>query len=276
MCEGDWRGKKEKKKMKKVYKVLIAEDEKFLLQGLTKYMDEIGDRFQVVGTAYNGKIALEMLKELRPDILIADIRMPVLDGLELIKQANLLERPPHTIITSGYDDFRLAQTAIKLGVSDYLLKPITKNNLENTLNTLANKLDILMDKSELEAFETLEAAGGLKEKSVTYGLASEIEEYLRSRFSSQFTLEELARRYHITPAYLSRIFKKAYDMPPLAYLTIIRIEKSKQLIASRPDLGFRVIAELVGYPDAHYFSKLFKKTTGMTLSEYKESIQGLV
>ena len=256
--------------MSNVYSILIADDEMIMIQGITKILNEIGARYELIGTAHNGQAALKLLEELQPDILIADIRMPVMDGLELIKRAGKLAHIPQVIITSGYDEFKYAQRAISLGVSEYLLKPITKAKLESTLNTLADNLDRQADKWDGKAFPTI---GRWKKELASNDFVSEIEAYLRTSYSLQFTLEEIARRFHITPAYLTRIFKRAYGMPPLAFLTSVRIEKSKQLIASHPALGFRTIAELVGYPDANYFSKLFKKSTGLTLPEYKESIR---
>lgn len=109
--------------------VLVAEDEKPLLRGIKKFIEEIDSRFTVVKCAVNGKEAMDYLSVNQVDVVFTDINMPLVDGLELMKY--LREEHPETvvIVISGYSDFEYAQKAIRYGVKEYLLKPIVKDEL---------------------------------------------------------------------------------------------------------------------------------------------------
>jgi len=122
-------------------RVLLVDDEIFARQGLRNLMDWSSCGFEVIGEAGNGEDALEMIAELRPELVITDIRMPVMDGLELIRRVTE-ERPdgPSFIIISGYDDFKYAQQAVRYGVVDFILKPIDEEVLGTTLRQLNDKL----------------------------------------------------------------------------------------------------------------------------------------
>ena len=107
-------------------KVLIADDEEKVCQLICNLVDWASFDMQIVGTAANGIEALEKVRSLGPDLMITDIRMPGCDGLELIARAKAENEALEFVIISGYRHFEYAQTAIKSGVGDYLLKPIKK------------------------------------------------------------------------------------------------------------------------------------------------------
>jgi len=125
-----------------MYKVLIVDDEIFVRRGLINLMDWNSLQYEICGEAENGEQAIEMIDKLQPDLVIADIRMPILDGLELIKRVKEeREDPPLFIIVSGYHDFTYAQKALRYNVQDYILKPIDEEELETTLKKLAVTLN---------------------------------------------------------------------------------------------------------------------------------------
>lgn len=123
------------------YKVFFVEDEIVTREGIRDKVDWLGYGFEFCGEAPDGEIALPLLQTIRPDVLITDIKMPFMDGLELARIVH--ERMPATkiVILSGHDEFEYAQEAIKLGVNDYLLKPVTVRDLHRTLQQLAAELD---------------------------------------------------------------------------------------------------------------------------------------
>ena len=125
-----------------MYKILIADDEPSILEGLSRIInwDEYG--IEIAYLAHNGAEALTMLKNQDVDILLTDIRMPKLDGLSLIRQLKLESRRLHYIILSGFDDFQYIKEALKLGIENYLLKPVSKDELSETLLATTQKLDI--------------------------------------------------------------------------------------------------------------------------------------
>ena len=123
-----------------MYKILIADDERWVLLGIKQLLEKINLPFQVVGMAENGIEALEMLVELQPDVLITDIRMPGMDGLELMEKMNACEIDSKVIFLSGYAEFDYVQKAIHLGALDYLLKPIDENRLKSVLDAVLDRL----------------------------------------------------------------------------------------------------------------------------------------
>ena len=124
-----------------MWKVIIADDEKLICRLVQALVDWNSLGMEIAGTAENGLEALELIKELKPNILITDIRMPGCDGLELIKQARELQPDIEIVIISGYAHFEYAQTAIAYGVGNYLLKPIKQNELIETLQKIVKRLE---------------------------------------------------------------------------------------------------------------------------------------
>lgn len=122
-----------------MFKVIVAEDELPLLRGLACLIERLDSRFEVVFKAKNGKEALEYLTQQDADILFTDINMPVLNGLQLIEQAQQVNPHLMTVIISGYSDFEYARQAMRFGTKNYLLKPIDRNELQSALQDLAEK-----------------------------------------------------------------------------------------------------------------------------------------
>ena len=125
-----------------MHKVLIVDDEIFVRKGLINLIDWPSLQFEICGEAENGVQALNLIRQLAPDLVIADIRMPMLDGLELIRQVNTEEKHrPLFIILSGFADFSYAQQAFRYNVSDYILKPVDEQELAATLRRTAVALN---------------------------------------------------------------------------------------------------------------------------------------
>jgi two-component system response regulator YesN len=123
------------------YKVFFVEDEIITREGIRDNVDWLANGFEFCGEAADGEMALPLLRTTQPDVLITDIKMPFMDGLQLSKIVR--ERMPWVkiVILSGHDEFEYAQEAIKLGVTDYLLKPVTVKKLQTALQKLTVQLD---------------------------------------------------------------------------------------------------------------------------------------
>ncbi len=122
------------------FKVFLVDDDRYVRKGLINLIDWEGCGFQVCAEADNGEDALEYIQKYNPDLVITDIKMPVLDGLDLIKHTvDLKKTSPNFIIISGYSDFSYAQQAVKFGVHDFILKPVDKEEIEDTLRKVADK-----------------------------------------------------------------------------------------------------------------------------------------
>lgn len=122
-------------------KVFLVEDESFIREGLRDNIPWEKYGYTFVGEASDGEMALPMIRKLRPDVLITDIKMPFMDGLALSRIVQSELPQTRIIIISGYDDFEYARQAIEVGVEQYLLKPITKLALRKVLLELKEKID---------------------------------------------------------------------------------------------------------------------------------------
>ncbi|RKP51591.1 DNA-binding response regulator [Cohnella endophytica] len=152
-----------------MHTVILVDDEVFTRKGLIKLIDWESCGFQIVAEADNGEDALEIIRKVRPDVVITDIRMPVLDGMELIRRVvEENDANPSFIIISGYDDFKYAQQAVRYGVRDFILKPIDEFEISDTLRRLNENLgregaerlrnDSLLNDSMLESIVLGEAS----------------------------------------------------------------------------------------------------------------------
>ena len=258
-----------------ITKVLIVDDE-YLERTLIKLsVDWVTHDFEIIGEADSGESALRLIEKNPPDILITDICMPFMDGLKLCKAVR--EKYDHIkiIIITGHRDFEYAKTAINIGVTDFLLKPI---NSEEVLKIAMKLKQEIIDKREfLSEYNAMkkQLSGGLPfinlqdnkklsepvEKIIAY-----IEENLTN---SDLSLSTIANSLFMNYSYLSRIFKQEMEESITEYVTKLRINKSI-LYINNTNLKAYEIAEKVGIKDAHYFSICFKKYTGKSINEYRK------
>lgn len=135
------------------YKVIIADDEPLILRNLTQIIDWEALDCEIIGTAQNGQEALELLERVRVDLVLTDISMPGMTGIELLKKINHLAHKPIVILISGYDEFEYAKEAIKNNALDYILKPIDYDELEDCINRAISRLkDQKVKESEYDKF----------------------------------------------------------------------------------------------------------------------------
>jgi two-component system response regulator YesN len=125
-----------------MYRILLADDEPMILNGLEHLINWDDYGLEISGFAANGEQAWKLISESRPDILITDIRMPRMDGLELLKKINDKDLRIKTIVISGYDDFSYVKKALGYGIENYLLKPVNEEELSSTILNVVDKLDI--------------------------------------------------------------------------------------------------------------------------------------
>ncbi len=124
-----------------MYSVFLVDDEPIVLEGIRTKIDWENSGFSFAGEATDGEIALSMIHELKPDILITDIKMPFMDGLELSSAIKKIQPWIKIIILSGHDEFDYAKKAISIGIEDYLLKPFTSDDVITSLNKVAKQID---------------------------------------------------------------------------------------------------------------------------------------
>lgn len=247
---------------RRTYSVLVAEDEVLIRQHLVRKLGEICPAFEVVGEAADGREALEAIAELSPDVLITDIRMPVMDGLSLIREAYYAFPDVKVLIVSGYDEFSYAKSALSFGVKDYLLKPVAADELRAVMSRLAVQLDAEEERLDGEY-------PGFPESSSQEELVAMVKEYLRSHFAEAISLADLAARFHVNPPYLTRVFKRHAGAAPVRFLRDMRMNHARKLLEERPELEIKEISVIAGYPDQGYFSRVFKQAVGVGPLEYR-------
>lgn len=243
----------------KHYNIMLVEDEALLRQSLARHIDALGAGYKVVCQVADGQAALDALKQEDIHLIITDIRMPVMDGLALAR--NVHEQYPHilTIVLSGYADFQYAQEAIRQGVFDYLLKPVSQDKLENALGKASLQLQ-----SHYELEEDTSMTGKDAQEIVDYVIL-----YIRSHYMNEIDFTELSSRMGFSSAYLTKLFNKYVGNTPLKYLTDIRIHEAKHLLLNT-SLPIREVGAKVGYPDQFHFSKTFRKLTGVNPTAYRQ------
>ncbi len=230
-------------------KIVVVEDEPILLKDLVNKINRCRPDVEVVAYTSNPREALQLLQTLKPNILITDIQMPEMTGLELIKKAKAVLPHLNAAIISGYSDFHYAQEAIRYHVIDYLLKPVEMESLKDFL-----------DRFCLSFYDIPE--------ELSLNFADSIEQYITEHYQEPLTLSDLSEIFNYAPSSISHVFKKEKGTSPIRWLTNIRLEKAKSIMLSTPNCDIKKVAELVGYTDARYFSRIFKQLEGRTPSEW--------
>lgn len=262
-----------------MFKVFIVDDAVLVRKELVLTTDWEGLNCSVVGEAGNAQTAMELILELKPDIVITDIKMGHMSGLDLIRELKARNVEAEFIVISGYSEFEYAFSAIKLEVQNYILKPISDEEIVQTI------------KKTIAQIETKKRATILKEnidikdpeekiRAVLYEAESKSHmnvylrkalEHIRLYYMEDLGVKEVAGNLFISESYLTKLFKQELNITFIEYLTQVRIRKAIDLMQDI-SLPIYLISERVGYKDYRYFSAIFKKMIGLTPNEYRKSI----
>ena len=235
-------------------RVLLADDEAAILEGYKLLFDWEKYQCEIAGTAMDGQEAVEKARELKPDIVIMDINIPILNGLKVIQMSRLKYPDMAFVIVSGYDDFEYCREALRLRITDYILKPVNYEEFGSCIDHLKISL---YEKSVAKD-------SGKEEERVIAGVIR----YMQEHLEEEITLNVLAEKFHLSSAYISQLFKSEIGVNFLSYLTNIRMEQAKKLLVTTA-ASVAEISERSGYGDYRVFTKAFKKKEGMTPSQYR-------
>ncbi|MCF2668348.1 MULTISPECIES: response regulator transcription factor [Lachnospiraceae] len=241
--------------MKKL-RVLLVDDEIMIREGFKRLFDWEAHDCEVVGEAADGMEALAQIDALRPDIVIMDINIPIMSGLKVIQVSRIKHPKIAYVIVSGYDDFSYCQQALRLQITDYILKPVDYEEFGICIDNLKISL---YEQRMAEEHEPKEQG-----ERVIIGITR----YLQEHLEEEVSLSVLAEEFHLNPQYISQLFKNEIGVGFLAYLTNIRMEKAKKLLLST-SFPIAEIAQKTGYGDYRVFTKVFKKAEGITPSQYR-------
>lgn len=244
-----------------------------ITEGLKVIINQNVKGCEVVGTAYNGIEGFNYAMKLNPDIIITDIMMPQVNGLEMINKLKEAGCKSKFIILSGYFEFEYAKKGIEQGVKFFINKPVEEEEFKASIMKVFREID--EERAKQQELESLRnAMMGIEHKSdsgisVKKDTITEIKKYISDNFNKEIGLAEISSRFYMNPSYLSQLFKEKTGETFLNYIMKIRINKAKELLQNT-DMKIYEICEYVGYSDTNYFSKLFEKLEGCRPSEYKK------
>lgn len=257
-----------------MYRVLIVEDEELIRKGLTFTFDWLKHDCVVIDDASNGKEGLEIIKKSDPDIVITDIKMPLMNGLEMIE--NCSNKSFETIIISGFADFEYAKKAIHFGVNEFILKPIDHLILEETLVKLIKKIKKkkMIEKIENEVknineFNLIDFDIYFQQSNYDTWFIPEVLEIIEKKYSKRIGVKEIAHSLEISTAYLSRKFKAETNHTLSDFLNRYRIQKSLDYF--QEDIKIYEISRKVGFGEYKYFSRVFKKYLKCSPTDFMNS-----
>lgn len=254
-----------------MFRLLIADDEPLMRRGIRNLIDLSNLEIKEIFEAETGEEVLQIFEEIRPEIVLLDINMPKIDGLTAAKKIKQIAPNTKIAIITGYNYFDYAQTAIKIGVEDYILKPISKSDVSEIIAKLVYLLQV--DKKNLETERLLQRILEREEVDESRDNYRElIQNMMESSYSdSQFSLVVLSEKLDLSQGYLSVMFKRVFGIPFQDYLLQKRMEKAKILLLTT-ELKNYEIAEQIGFEDVNYFGMKFKKYYGVTPKQYKERV----
>lgn len=260
-----------------MHKVLIVEDEDIIRKGLIFMVDWLKVDCIVVGEASNGVKGVEMIEKHRPDIVIADIRMPFMDGLRMFEET-IDEYGYKGIILTSYGEFDYAKKAISLGVEEYLLKPVDFEKLYEIIEKISRKIK---KEEKIESYiESIEDINmyedildirhyELIDNKTDY--VKNMIDYIEENYQEKISLKDLSDDYNLSKVYLNNKFKEETSYTFNDFLNRYRVLRAMEFLKNG-DLKMYEIAELVGFKDYKYFNHVFNKYVKMSPTEFLNSI----
>lgn len=242
-------------------RVVLVDDEVTILEGFKKLFNWDKYGCEVVGEAMDGAIALNMADALAPDLMIVDINIPIISGLEVVKILHEKYPEMQFIIVSGYDDFEYCREALRLKIVDYVLKPVDFSEFGRIINR--STAEIYRHKT-IETVESNEATA-TDDVAVTLRMIA----FMKENLSETISLQSLSEEFHLNSSYISQMFKVKTGMNYYNYLEQLRMNKANQLLASTSK-SITEIANCVGYQSYRVFTKVYKKNQGILPSQYRK------
>ena len=242
-------------------RALVGDDEENIRNGLIRQIESLDLGIQVVAAAENGRQVMEYYEKMTPDLLILDINMPLMSGLECIEQIRAQDPDCVILILSGYDHFSYAQKAIQHHVDFYLLKPVEDEELEDALRQSAVRFQQRMEQRKL-----------IRQAKEAEPEPASLIRYLYEHFTDpDLNAEKLQEKFSISHSTLFKLVKTATGKTLVELITDLRMELAQKLLAQK-ELPVKEIAGRCGYSDQFYFSRIFKKQTGLSPKEYRAEV----
>ena len=254
-----------------IFTVLLVEDENYLLKELEETVPWKRHGFTVAGCAVTEDEGVRLFESLHPDLIVTDIRLPGGSGLELLRRTS----PPAAIVITGHNDFEYARRALRLGVVDFLLKPIDDEELESALTRVQLQLagrhplpggESTLGKPPEDGAEKSPVQVDSRER---HALAAE--NYIRRRYREEISLADAAKELGLSESYLSRLMRERRGRTFVEILTLYRLNAARSLLHDQR-LRIHEIAERCGFQDQGYFARIFKRTYRISPSRFRSQL----
>lgn len=252
---------------------LIVEDEPLMREYLMLNLTAIHSQWTTKACARDGIEAMSLLNEAHFDLVITDIKMPRMGGLELATYIHHNIPDTDVVFLTGYDEFDYARTAVRAGVADYLLKPLQNGELHSILDRLAAKRNPVGETpcdpaASVAAPDETSAPTDMVSDDPNI-LVQRVRDYIQRHFSEPISLNGVAYVMHVNPAYLSSIFKSERGESYSKYVLRLRMERAALLLCTHSAGKVSDITTEVGYLSTKHFDAVFKKYYGLTPNEYR-------
>ena len=244
-------------------RTLLVDDEWPVHEAMKLMVDWNQLGYQVPDSAMDGLQALRMMEEKLYDVVITDVCMPNMEGLEFMHALRRLKSRVQILVITGFDRFSYAQEAIRCGARDCFLKPLDRHELEERLRSLAEELG--RTEPDAEAAEEPEALCSRDE------LYQKVLHTLDENFRQNITVQGLAEMFYVSPAYLGQYFRRMNGVPINEYVNRKRIEWVKSRVARKSVFVQEVIAE-AGYQNSGYFYRKFQEIEGVSFAQWRRQL----
>lgn len=250
-----------------MYKVLLVEDDTALrfIYSKMKTWSECG--FEISAEATNGKQALEILESQSFDMIFTDIRMPFVDGIEMLRKLSEKGNTIPVVFASSYDEFEYARQGLILGAFDYLLKPVEQKKLAEVLSRAKERIDEINNKGKIAPVvaEIVEKLGILFDENK---FTTQVILYFSEHYRELFTVDDIADAHGYSKDYFSKLFKQNFGITFHEFHSRVKIGYAVELLRTGNYKAYE-ISDILGYASVDYFTKVFKEITGTTPSKYK-------
>ncbi|MCR5332268.1 MAG: response regulator [Lachnospiraceae bacterium] len=256
-----------------MWKVFLVDDEEIILKQIEQTVPWMDNGFEVIGMDTNPDKAVGRILELKPDVVISDLRMPKLDGHTLMRTVKEAGLDVEFVMLSAYGTFEDARTFFQQEGFDYLLKPLQIQEVQLVLEKLARKLakkkpfEAAIEANEVDEVYGVNGVNGVNDASSVNPAFAELIQYVKSHFAEKFTLSTLSKKFGLSAGYICNLFAKCYNTTLTCFVTKVRMEHAVELMKDK-SYSLKNVAIECGYMDYFYFNKVFRGYYGVAPSQY--------